>query len=117
MDFRYEIRRFIRKVSGFDLHNFNAMNSYLARRILLLQHYGVDTIYDVGANEGQYVKEMRDLGFTGRFVSFEPLTAPFSVLAKRAHRDERWNVEQTALGEAASSQTIHVAEYRRVAPF
>ena len=79
------------------------------RRMLLLNHYKIDSILDVGANTGQYAKNIRAFGYTGRIVSFEPLSSVFTVLKKNAQRDPLWKVVNIALGEANDNRTINIA--------
>jgi FkbM family methyltransferase len=64
----------------------------------LLDRYRVDLVLDVGANVGQYAIKLRRNGFRGHIVSFEPVPAFASKLAKLAADDERWVVQQVALG-------------------
>lgn len=69
-----------------------------ARRLKIIKNLGVTLIFDVGANTGQFAKEMRHLGYRGRLVSFEPLQAAYQVLAKAALKDPEWKVNPFALG-------------------
>lgn len=107
MSIREEVKRHLRR-AGYNLHKFDTMH-WLARRMLLLRHHGIDLIFDVGANVGQYASLMRRYGYTGRIVSFEPLAAPFATLRKKTQDDEKWTVLRTALGRASGSATMNVA--------
>lgn len=66
-------------------------------------------LFDVGANAGQYGTTMRALGYTGRLVSFEPLTEAFEHLARTARRDPLWTVVNIGLGEAEATKTLNVS--------
>lgn len=75
-----------------------------------LAHHQVDTVLDVGANVGQYGQHLRELGFRGRIVSFEPLTVPRGRLQTLAANDPLWTVApQMAIGEQEGNVTINVA--------
>jgi FkbM family methyltransferase len=69
----------------------------------------ISLLLDVGANAGQYAREMRGLGYAGRVVSFEPLRAAFEALQAEARGDASWTCRQIALGDGARTATIHVA--------
>jgi FkbM family methyltransferase len=79
------------------------------RRVRLLQHFDVETVYDVGANQGQFASELRALGYEGRIVSFEPLSTAAAVLEKRSRKDERWDVVRTAIGDHSGTIPLNVA--------
>ena len=81
----------------------------LRRRILLLNHHKINTIIDVGANTGQYVREIRDLGFKGDIISFEPLSEAYSVLLKKSKFQKNWTVANIALGSSNQEAVINVA--------
>ncbi|WP_128381408.1 FkbM family methyltransferase [Streptomyces cavernae] len=74
----------------------------------LLRQYGVNCVFDVGANSGQYAKGLRRAGYTGRIVSFEPVTATYQKLQRASESDENWTVFPFALGSTESVQEIHV---------
>jgi len=69
----------------------------------------VDVVLDVGANSGQYASSLREAGFEGRIVSFEPLSGPFALLQRNASRDPLWDCRQCALGNYEGTITINVA--------
>jgi FkbM family methyltransferase len=76
---------------------------------VLLRRYGVDCVLDVGANIGQSGQYFRAIGYTGKLVSFEPVSFLFESLATRAASDPAWIVERLALGEAAGQLEINVS--------
>ena len=78
----------------------------------LIQHFNIDLIIDVGANEGQFSQSMRKLGFTGKISSFEPLTDVFKELSEKAEKDNLWQVFNLALGNADEQQEINVSKNR-----
>jgi len=79
------------------------------RRNLILQSLAAELVIDVGANTGQYGLELRDYGFQGDILSFEPLEDAFSELQKRVAKDHRWEARQTAVGDRSGTIDFHVA--------
>ena len=73
-----------------------------------IRHENIRTVFDVGANGGHYGVELREGGFDGRIVSFEPVAASFAKLDARARRDDRWNSFRLGLGAVAEERTISV---------
>lgn len=79
------------------------------RRVTLMEHHGVSVLFDVGANDGGYVRECRRLGFSGRVVSFEPVSAVRERLKESSSKDPLWSVEPWAIGRDFAQVTINVA--------
>ncbi|MEU4085709.1 FkbM family methyltransferase [Streptomyces aureus] len=74
----------------------------------LLGRYEVNCVFDVGANSGQYGRQLRRLGYTGRIVSFEPTSEAFGKLRQAAEGDPDWQVHRMGLGREDTSRSIHV---------
>ena len=75
----------------------------------LLDLYNVDTVFDIGASTGNSGQYLRNLGFGGRIVSFEPVSSVYRQLAARAANDPLWVCENVALGDEAGERRIHVS--------
>lgn len=79
----------------------NAVGELMARR--------VDSVLDVGANSGQYATGLRQAGFDGRIISFEPLSAQFARLTRSSAADPRWDCRRCALGDFDGTVMLNVA--------
>jgi len=101
------INKLLRKI-GVQVKRYPAVD--LKRRISIVHHFKIDTLLDVGANTGQYAKQMRELGYANRIVSFEPVKEAFQQLSKTAEHDGNWIVNQYALGEKDETVIINVSQ-------
>ena len=95
---------------GVEVNRYNALQSAEARSFALLDSQRIDTIIDVGANDGGYGRFLRRGGFTGTIVSFEPLEKEHEALKAAADADGKWFVApRMALGSENTEVEIHVA--------
>lgn len=76
----------------------------------LMRHHGIATVLDVGANEGQYGAEMREHGFAGDIISFEPIAAVHDRLLARANGDARWTAVHAGMGDRDERRSINVSD-------
>lgn len=102
------VRKAVRRC-GWDVIRYIPGGHPLARREKLLQEYGITVVLDVGANTGQYGKELREINYRGKIVSFEPLIPAYEKLAGVAKKDDQWNVHNYALGDVIGKVKINVA--------
>jgi len=107
------LRRFVKSAIrglGYDLRRFQPAGSDDAQLRTMLQSHGINLVLDVGANIGQFGKMLRELGYRGRIVSFEPLSAEREQLLKASKNDPLWEVApQAAVGGENGEIEIHVA--------
>ena len=77
----------------------------------LLTVHEVDLIFDIGANAGNWAKRIFDIGYSGRIVSFEPLSSVHNQLLKMQHSNPSWEVaERCAIGDIDGEIDINIAE-------
>jgi FkbM family methyltransferase len=79
------------------------------RRLKFLRDDNVSLVLDIGANCGQFGVRLREQGYEGRIVSFEPLAGPFLDLERRIQGDSLWSARRLALGESDGESTINVS--------
>ncbi len=93
---------------GFELRRKSGLpNTQLFKALKLFQ---IDTVLDVGANEGQFGKDLRGTGYKGRIISFEPLSSAHQLLLKNTQSDKNWLVhDRAALGDVDGDATINIA--------
>lgn len=104
-----DIRAVIRRL-GVDLVRWRPQSSPEAGLARMLALHRVDTVLDVGANGGQYALLLREIGYCGRIISFEPLTAAHNRLQRAAADDPLWAVvSRMAIGDQEGDIQINVA--------
>jgi FkbM family methyltransferase len=74
-----------------------------------LRRLAVDCVLDVGANEGQYAALLRQIGYEGWIVSFEPNPECLAALQSAMASDPRWRCFPVALSDKAERVAFHVA--------
>lgn len=93
---------------GYDIRKYNAHPpNYFA---MSLCAHGINLVFDVGANIGQFATHLRGLGYSGRTVSFEPLAEEWNRLCEASKADPLWEVApRTAIGSEDGEIEIHRA--------
>lgn len=74
----------------------------------LLDSLKINCVLDVGANKGQFAREVRGIGFKGLIVSFEPVQREFSNMASFFKEDPLWRGYAIALSDTAGRANINV---------
>ena len=80
----------------YDLHMAGAMGAR-----------AIDLVIDVGANEGQFARSLRDQGYKGKIVSFEPIPEHAERLKVESQGDPNWAVFAMALGSEDGMLTLN----------
>lgn len=99
----------LRKRGYMVMHVMNP-NYHIGRRMLLMRNYGIDLVLDVGANTGQYAQKIRTLGYCGKIVSFEPMSAAYQQLSITAASDPAWECRHYGLGDREKTEQIHISK-------
>ncbi len=80
----------------------------------LIELGNINCVLDVGANRGQFAREVRGIGFQGLIISFEPLDRVFFELQRTFRNDSRWRGFRTALGDKTGTARINVVRHLTV---
>ena len=87
------------------------LNQY-CRTIDEINRLDINLVIDVGANRGFYSQHLRDMGYKGHIMAFEPEPHSFAILAQRARNDRKWQVFNCGLGDAPGELEFFVANDR-----
>lgn len=95
---------------GIEAHRYHPTASQLARLMAALRAFDIDLVIDIGANEGQFAKELRAGGYTRQILSFEPLTSAHAKLLETSRHDSAWRVHsRCALGDRQDEIELNIA--------
>lgn len=106
------MRSLIKKIAkkfGYDFVRLPA-DINLKRRMELLRQHNINLLFDIGANKGQFVKTIRELGYNGKIVSFEPLPDAFNILKVKSINDNNWEIIETAVGNFDGKVEINISK-------
>ena len=97
---------------GYELREYNPAISESAQFMKMLSMHKVNLVFDVGANAGQFGrKNLRDAGYSGRIISFEPTLAAWNMLLAESKNDSLWDVApRTAIGNSDGEIDIHISD-------
>jgi FkbM family methyltransferase len=103
------VKRMIRQ-AGFDLKRFDPSRSEDATLMAVLGAHNVNLVFDVGASSGIFGRVLREAGYRGRIVSFEPLSSVREQLLENSRKDSLWEVApRAAIGSEDGEIEIHIA--------
>jgi len=110
MSFAHAARLLARRL-GIEVHRYKPTQSQHARLFRLLNYHEIDSVLDVGANDGDYARLLRQGGFQGKILSFEPLENAHRALCRAAEQDPNWYVApRMALGMTEGEVSINVSQ-------
>jgi FkbM family methyltransferase len=105
---KFAVQRILRSV-GWEFRRFESDEMAQLERFLRLN--GVDTVLDVGANIGQFATTLRQAGYNGFIVSFEPQSDAHERLTKAAADDGCWTIApRAAVGASAGEVTMNISD-------
>ena len=84
-------------------------DSIEARLVRRLDKMNIHTVFDVGANRGQFASLIRKNGFDGTIASFEPIRSVFEALDRFATDDPHHLTYNFALGHESGTADINLA--------
>lgn len=116
MNLKALVRAIVRRY-GYDIVSFRPVSSLASCMSFVLKQYDVNCILDVGGHHGEYGRFLREIGYIGHILSFEPVSESFAVLQQCAANDPRWHVHHMALGAAEGTQEIRVTKGTVLASF
>lgn len=95
---------------GVEAYRYDPAATQFGRFMAALQTFNIDLVVDVGANEGQFGESLRESGFSGRIVSFEPLKAAYESLLKTSSQDPNWLVHaRCAVGNSIGEVEVNIS--------
>ena len=109
LTFKNKLKFFLRNF-GLDIKRYNLIESEDFRLNHFLKINNIDCVLDVGANVGQYAKNLRRNGYRKRIISFEPLSSAYEVIKKKSIKDKYWTVHNFGIGEQEKKVDINISK-------
>lgn len=101
-------RKLAKKFLSFLGYKLSKLPGRLGTAPPLFKTFGIDTVFDVGANIGQYARSLRQDGYDGRIISFEAVPEVHDILRENAVLDENWFVgENVALSDSEGTAVFY----------
>lgn len=83
--------------------------SYGFLELVVFPALNINCVIDVGASQGEFGGHLRDFGYAGRIVSFEPVSDNYRILLAKSEADPNWVAHHYAIGPRNEDTEIHVA--------
>jgi len=76
-----------------------------------LHNKGITTVFDIGANIGQFANEVRVELPDAQIYSFEPVKETYDILVKNFSHDEKFRAFNIGLGSKKENKEIKISAY------
>lgn len=103
-----DLTKGIARSRGRELTRWPVPGTFGEHLAMVLSTYRINLVLDVGANDGDYARFLRSIGYQSWIVSFEPTRAAFRRLSARARHDSRWLARRGALGSSEGLAEMNV---------
>jgi FkbM family methyltransferase len=118
--FQYRLRNSLRG-RGYEILKISPSlraDSLLALHLhKLFKRLDINCVIDVGARIGDYGLWIRRNGYSGKIVSFEPVSESFKQLQSRCTADRNWSAHPIALGSRNENSRINVTRATNFSSF
>lgn len=102
------LKKFVR-MFGFEIRRYD-MSAASISLDSALRSTKATVLFDIGANIGQFARQVRSNGYRGLIVSFEPLNDAWFELNEVSRKDPMWVVhERCAVGYRSSLGVLNVS--------
>jgi len=102
------LRSFVNKKLNIDVVKTSGHHTLKSHLASVFDAYQIDTLIDVGANEGHFGILARKIGFNGQIISFEPIPKVFDKLKTLCANDPGWACYNLALGSEKNRKEMNV---------
>ena len=79
------VNAFGREIRRTDIGEMDQLNGFLTQ-------HGATTVLEVGANIGQFATTLRQAGYRGRIISFEPQLQAYASLERAGAANPLWDM-------------------------
>jgi FkbM family methyltransferase len=98
-------------IFGMDICRFQSSASFEVQIVAAMKKVKIDVLFDIGANAGQFSSEIRRRGYSGKIISFEPLTSAREKLIQKASKDANWLIhDRAAIGDLNGFVDINISK-------
>jgi FkbM family methyltransferase len=104
----YQLINYFANKIGLGVRRFPAREQ--RRLIKYLTEKNINYCFDVGANVGQFGRNLRSIGYKGQILSFEPQKNAFRKLEKYIKHDPFWDAINIGLGNTDGAAKINVSK-------
>ncbi|PIE57149.1 MAG: FkbM family methyltransferase [Desulfobulbus propionicus] len=103
------VHRRIAQIFGYDLIHIKRNHPNIESHLkILFDFLNINVVFDVGANDGQFGNMIRENGYKGYIVSFEPVPVIYKNLESNSCDDLKWLTYNYALGSKNKNMEINV---------
>ena len=96
---------------GLQVQRYQPLSDASTQIYQAIKKVKTNVLLDIGANTGQFASEIRQKGYGGKIISFEPLVNARKKLIDNASKDKNWIVhEQVALGDHNGFVDINISK-------
>ena len=108
------MKKLLKDIIRKTLKIFNLQLSYYKNSrmnyLKAIESRGINLIFDVGANTGQFALSVFEDDYQGKIISFEPTSNVYKELTRNAEKFYKWKIhERAAVGETCGKVAINVA--------
>lgn len=108
---KFFIKKIIKK--GFNAFGIDIriIPKWEKNKYLWLQRMNINTVFDIGANEGQFAREIHTILPNATICSFEPLHSCFKSLQEKMKKIKKVKTFMFALGDFNGETYMHKNEF------